>query len=98
MDSRCPACDLVRTLLIPRLDQLEAEVKMLRDVTWPVCQGLIEGGDPMKMTVEKRKYFRLLYKDEAIKLLDKKAEFTGLISPLLRNLEIDSLSLPRPSE
>lgn len=52
----------------------------------------------MKMTVEKRKYFRLLYKDEAIKLLDKKAEFTGLISPLLRNLEIDSLSLPRPSE
>jgi hypothetical protein len=67
--------DLVRTLLIPRLDQLEAEVKMLRSVTWPVCQALLEDGNPLALSVEKRKFFKLLFKDEAIELLNKKAEF-----------------------
>ena len=92
----CPTCNLVRTLLIPRLDQLECEVKMLRETAWPVCQGLLEGGNPLNMSDEKRRYFRILYKDEAIELLNKKAEFTGIKDTVIRNLELDSISLHRP--
>lgn len=94
----CPTCNLVRTLLIPRLDQLEAEMKMLRETTWPVCQGLLENGNPLNMSDEKRKYFRLFFKDEAMELLNKKAEFTSIKDPVIRNLEIDSVSShPPPS-
>jgi hypothetical protein len=81
--------DLVRTLLIPRLDQLEAEVKMLREVTWPVCQALLEEKDPTKMATEKRKFFTLLYKDEALDLLHRKARFTGIVSPVIVDHELD---------
>jgi hypothetical protein len=92
----CACDDLVRTLLIPRLDQLEAEVKMLRELTWPVCQGLIEDGNPLNFSDEKRKYFRLLYKDEAMKLLDKKAEYTGITNQVIRDSELDMINLARP--
>lgn len=70
--------EFIRTFLLPRLDQLEAEVKALREVTWPVCQALLEEGDPLKRTQEKRKFLKLFYKDEAIDLLFKKASFEGL--------------------
>ena len=89
--------DLVRTLLIPRLDQLEAEVKMLRELTWPVCQALREKGNPLACAEEKRRYFRLLYKDEAINLLEKKARFTGITSPEIIHQEYDSILLAVPS-
>jgi hypothetical protein len=83
--------DLVRTLLIPRLDQLEAEVKMLREVTWPVCQALLEDKNPLNMIDEKRKFFRVVYKDEALELLSKKSSFSGT-SDVLVNLELDAIS------
>lgn len=95
---KCPTCDLVRTLLIPRLDQLESEVKMLRDVTWPVCQGIVEDGNPLSFSTQKRKYFSLLYKDEAIELLDRKAEFTGIKDGVIRNLELDWINSSRSNE
>jgi hypothetical protein len=80
--------NLVRTLLIPRLDQLEAEVKMLRELTWPVCQSLKEDGNPLNCIHEKRRYFSHLYKDEAIYLLEKKAKFSGT-SIIVTNQELD---------
>lgn len=83
--------DLVRTLLIPRLDQLEAEVKMLREVTWPVCQALLEDKNPLNMIDEKRKFFRVVYKDEALELLSQKSRFSGT-SDVLVNLELDAIS------
>lgn len=33
---------LLKDVILPRLDQLECEVKLLREVTWPVCQSLKE--------------------------------------------------------
>jgi hypothetical protein len=69
--------ELVRTVILPRLDQLEAEVKFLRDVTWPVCQDIRESGNPLHDISGKRKFFRHLYKDEAMDLLKKKGEFAG---------------------
>jgi hypothetical protein len=81
--------ELVRTVILPRLDQLEAEVKFLRDVTWPVCQGLRETGSPFQDIQGKRKFFRHLYEDEAIDLLKKKAEFTGITNQVLMDKELD---------
>ena len=88
-----PLENLVRTLLIPRLDQLEAEVKMLRELTWPVCQAQKEHGNPLSCIEEKRKYFKLLYKDEALDLLEKKARFTGITSPAITHQELDLILL-----
>lgn len=86
--------ELVRTLLIPRLDQLEHEVKLLREVTWPVCQALLEDKNPLNMASEKRKFFKSLYKDEAIELLDKKLRFIGEGgNDVILNAELDSISL-----
>jgi len=33
---------LVRENILPRLTELEEEVRLLRKVTWPVCQRLTE--------------------------------------------------------
>jgi hypothetical protein len=81
--------ELVRTVILPRLDQLEAEVKFLRDVTWPVCQGIRETGSPFQDIEGKRKFFRHLYKDEAVELLRKKSEFTGITNQVLMDKELD---------
>ena len=83
--------DLIRTLLLPRLDQLECEVKMLRELAWPVCQSLKEDGNPLSFADEKRRYFRHLYKDEAIELLKKKAEFTGIKNKVIVDQEFDMI-------
>lgn len=91
LSKETPMENLVRTLLIPRLDQLEAEVKMLRELAWPVCQSLKENGDSLSCIEEKRRYFRHLYKDEAIKLLKKKAKFTGS-DPDITRRELDLIS------
>jgi hypothetical protein len=88
-ESKDPVLDLLRTVLIPRLDQLEAEVKLLRELAWPVCQALKEDGDPLSCSEEKNIYFRLLYKDEAIDLLNKKAKFTGITNKVLLDQEYD---------
>ena len=81
--------EFLKTVLLPRLDQLEAEVKALRDVTWPVCQALIEEGDPLKCSQEKRKFLKLFYKDEAIDLLSRKASFEKLNDRVILDQEFD---------
>ncbi len=81
--------NFVRTLLIPRLDQLECEVKMLREITWPVCQSLKEDGNPFSCIDEKRRYFKHLYKDEALDLLKKKSDFTGIKNKVITDQEFD---------
>jgi hypothetical protein len=35
---------MIKDHILPRLDQLENEVTMLRSVCWPVCQALRENG------------------------------------------------------
>lgn len=84
--------ELVRTVILPRLDQLEAELHALRNVTWPVCQSIREKGDPLKCAKEKRIFFAHMYKDDAIELLKKKAEFNSH-DALLLDQELDLICL-----
>lgn len=85
--------DFLKTHLLPRIDQLEAEVKSLREVTWPVCQGLRETHGPFQYLNEKRKFFKNLFKEEAIELLRKKASFTKIKDQVILDQELESICI-----
>jgi hypothetical protein len=71
----------IRTLLkdniIPRLTDLEVEIKALRRVTWPVCQSQLETSGPFQGLAEKKRFFMNLYEDEVYELLKLKARIQG---------------------
>lgn len=83
-----------------RLDNLEAELNELREVTWPVCQGLIEErtGSFQAMNA-KRRFFKFIHVDDIIKLLKSKAKFMrnspDLVYEELRQVRVE---IPRVGE
>jgi len=83
-----------------RLDNLEAELNELREVTWPVCQGLIEerSGSFQSMK-DKRRFFRFLHIDDILSLLKAKARFMrnsqDLVYEELRQVRVE---IPRVGE
>jgi hypothetical protein len=64
--------ELVKDHVLPRLTQLEEEVRLLREVTWPVCQALRE----RSQLDDKTRFMRPLHDDEIIKLLKMKNELS----------------------
>jgi hypothetical protein len=59
-----------------RLDNLEAELNDLREVTWPVSQGLIEErSSHFQNMKDKRRFFKFMHCDDILKLLKAKARF-----------------------
>lgn len=59
-----------------RLDKLEAELNELREVTWPVCQGLTEERSSNFQNLrDKRRFFKFMHCDDILKLLKAKARF-----------------------
>jgi len=63
---------LVKDHILPRLTDLEEEVRLLRKVTWPVCQRQIETS-PLSDTESKREFFRHLSDEETLELLRLKS-------------------------
>jgi len=59
-----------------RLDNLETELSELREVTWPVCQGIREQRGQASLE-EKRRFFKFLDFDIVRKLVKLKGEFKG---------------------
>ena len=77
-----------------RLDNLEAELSELREVTWPVCQGLIEERSGSFQTMNaKRRFFKFLHVDDILRLLKAKARFKGnsqdLVYEELRQVRVE---------
>ena len=68
---------LLREVILPRLDAHEAELRELRAVTWPVCQGLLDDKMPFKNVDKKRRFLRLFDLDEIHRLLRLKARWCG---------------------
>ncbi len=64
---------LLKDVILPRLDQLECEVKLLREVTWPVCQSLKER-HTLDDIRNKKKFLQygVQNDEEALELLRKK--------------------------
>lgn len=69
--------ELVKDHVLPRLTQLEEEVRLLREVTWPVCQALRE----RSQLDDKTRFMRPLHDDEIIKLLKMKNEISKTGTP-----------------
>lgn len=64
---------LIKDVILPRLDKLECEVKLLREVTWPVCQSIKERHTLDDIRNKKRFLeYGVQDEEEAIELLRKK--------------------------
>lgn len=65
--------NLLKDVILPRMDQLECEVKLLREVTWPVCQSIKER-HTLDDIRSKKRFLQHGVKDEeeALDLLRKK--------------------------
>lgn len=79
--------ELIKDNILPRLTQVEQDVKSLRRATWPVCQGLREHNQ-LDDIRGKREFLQTLEYDEVITLLRLKSK--GLLVE-----ELNLLSLPR---
>lgn len=69
--------ELVKEHILPRLTQLEEEVRVLREVTWPVCQALRE----KSQLADKNEFMRLLDDEEVVKLLKMKNDISKTGAP-----------------
>ena len=83
-----------------RLDNLEAELSELREVTWPVAQGLTEERSGSFQTMSaKRRFFKFMHVDDIMKLLKAKARFMrnspDLVYEELRQVRVE---IPRVGE
>jgi hypothetical protein len=83
-----------------RLDNLEAELNDLREVTWPVCQGLVEErSGAFQIMNAKRRFFKFMHVDDIMKLLKAKAQFMrnsqDLVYEELRQVRVE---VPRVGE
>lgn len=63
--------------ILERLDNIEAGLIELREVTWPVCQGILDKNGPFENKQEKRKFFNFMHLEDIINLLKLKAKFLG---------------------
>jgi hypothetical protein len=64
--------------VLERLTNVEAELRELRDVTWPVCQAKLDGQNSMNNIFQKKTLLRWLDPDEIRKLLWAKGRLMGL--------------------
>ena len=64
---------LIKDVILPRLDQLECQVRLLREATWPVCQSLKER-HTLDDIRNKKKFLEhgVENEEEALELLRKK--------------------------
>ena len=69
---------LLRENILPRLTELEENLRLLRKVTWPVCQRLTEK-DSLSDIESKREFMRFLDDDEIWMLLKAKAQGRPLV-------------------
>lgn len=78
-----------------RLDNLEAELSELREVTWPVCQGIRDQESQFQNIKEKKRFFRFLDIDVIQRLLRLKGEFMGKY-PYLNGEELRQILVEVP--
>jgi len=83
--------------ILERLDNIEAGLNELREVTWPVCQGILDKNGPFSNKQEKRKFFSFMYLEDIMKLLKRKASFMGT-SPSSAVSELQWILVEVPSE
>lgn len=64
--------------VLERLTNVEAELRELREVTWPVCQAQLDTGNNLNNILKKKSLLRWLDVDEIKRLLMFKGAVMGL--------------------
>jgi len=72
--------ELLRVNILPRLTELEEQVRLLRRVTWPVCQTL-RARDHMSDVVLKKELLEYLDPEEIQWLLYEKKRVSVFVKP-----------------
>ena len=77
--------------IMQRLTNVEEELKELREVTWPVCQKILDRGNELNNIENKIFFFKDLDPDECKKLLKLKNKLMhpwggGLVSQEYRSI------------
>lgn len=67
--------EFLKDHILPRLTEVECQLKDLRAVTWPVCQHIHEKS-PLEQIEKKKKFFYHLDDDDAKHLLKLKHKFS----------------------
>ena len=80
--------ELLKDNILPRLTDLEEQVRLLRKVTWPVCQGIKEKTQ-LDDIASKREFLHSLDRDEIIMLLSCKSK--GLLFEECHKLDLQLL-------
>jgi len=84
--------------ILERLTEVEEGLRDLREVTWPVCQGLLDRNGPFNNRREKYSFFRFIERSEILRLLRLKALFTGkspdLVAEELRWVLVEEPKVP----
>jgi hypothetical protein len=81
---------LLRENLLPRLDNMENELRELREATWPYCQAQRDGKSVFHNMREKRTLLRWLQVDEIRKLLRRKAYWMN-VDPMIIDAELKEI-------
>lgn len=69
--------ELIRTHVLPRLNDLEIELYTLRKAVYPWVQHMKENGSNLNELQEKRDFFRVLDEDTIRELLELKAKYSN---------------------
>jgi len=90
METPSPVERLLRENILPRLDSVEAQLKELREVTWPYVQAKrdVQGFDTL---TEQRSLLRWLDVDEVRKLLRRKLHWLHIYEDEAVELELQHI-------
>jgi hypothetical protein len=88
--------EMTRHILV-RLTEVEAQLRDLREVAWPVCQGLLDKEGPYMNKEGKNWFFKFLDREEVIRLIRLKERFMGR-SPGLAVSELEWVLVETPRD
>lgn len=75
--------EMIKDHILPRLTELECQLKDLRKMTWPVCQNVMDEKYGMFATLDmKRKFLYHLDDTDARELLRRKGRLGGISSQM----------------
>jgi hypothetical protein len=88
--------EMTRHILV-RLTEVEEQLRDLREVSWPVCQGLLDREGPYMNREKKSWFFKFLDREEVLRLIRLKERFMGR-SPGLAVAELEWVLVETPRE
>jgi hypothetical protein len=87
--------DEITKHILERLTEVEEQLRDLREVSWPVCQGFLDKDGPYTNRERKNWFFKFLDREEVLRLIRLKERFMGR-SPGLAVSELEWVLVETP--